>query len=109
MVFSTRFMPMRAELFLKAGKLVRTVTVAEALSPLVCPVAVTVCARGWADLGTSNACGKLPALSAVAEPADDVSNTRLTVSGAAKPEPLAVALVFGEPDAGEVESEAARA
>src|ERR1700674_5051727 len=85
------------------------VNVAEARSPLVCPAACTVCAPGCADLGTSTGCVKFPVLSAMAEPAADVSNVRVTVSPAVKPEPVALALEVGGPAAGDTETVAASA
>src|SRR3982074_1347725 len=108
-VFSKGFTPMREGTFLNDGQLVCTVNVAEARRPLVCPAACIVCAPGCADLGTSTGCVKFPALSATAEPAADVSNVRITVSPAVKPEPVAVAFVVGGPAVGDTETVAASA
>src|ERR1044071_7454521 len=108
-VFSTGLTPVRVGRFLKDGQLVWTLSLAEAAEPLVCPVAWIVWAPGCADFGTKMGAMKLPELSAVALPADAVSNAKVTVSEGEKPEPLALILLPGGAMAGEIDSEAAAA
>jgi hypothetical protein len=94
---------------LKEGQLVWTLNLAEAVAPLVCPVAWMVWAPGCADFGTSMDAVKLPELSAVALPADAASKAKVTVSEGEKPEPVAPTLLPGEPMAGEIANDAAAA
>jgi hypothetical protein len=109
MVFSNGFTPTRDKPFLSDAQLVRTMKGAEALSPLLWPVAWMEWEAGCAFLGISTVLVKVPDASAVAEPAAETSNTRFTVSPAENPEPEAVALVEGGPTDGETETAAARA
>src|SRR5690348_10708223 len=109
MVFSTGFTPVRVVRFLKDGQLVWTLNLAEAVEPLVCPVAWMVWDPGCADFATTMGAMKLPELSAVALPADAVSKAKVTISDGEKPEPFALILLPGGAMAGEIDSEAAAA
>ena len=97
---------MRVGRFLYDVQLVWTVKTVEAMTPLACPLAWTVCAPGCADFDTVRTRVKLPALSATAVPRVVESNVTTTVSPEEYPEAVAVVLLVGGPEFGEREIDA---
>src|SRR5437879_962601 len=99
-VFSYRLNPVRAEFMWNIAQSVRTKKEPESAYPLEAPVAVTICAPGWAVAGIVNLRDALEPEVATALPTVEASNLKVTVSPGVKPLPEAVVEPVGGPKVG---------